>query len=69
LRAAAREDRRFALLAAIDAAAATDKGLPIGEAIMNSFAIEAPYYFQPSAWIGSAVQGAPLHASALFKRY
>ena len=37
LRAAAREDRRFALLAAIDAATATDKGLPIGEAIINSF--------------------------------
>jgi Domain of unknown function (DUF4158) len=36
LRAAAREDRRFALLAAIDAATGTDKGLPIGEAIMNS---------------------------------
>jgi hypothetical protein len=37
LRAAAREDRRFALLAAIDAAAATDKGLPIGEAVIKSF--------------------------------
>ena len=37
LRVAAREDRRFALLAAIDAATATDKGLPIGEAIINSF--------------------------------
>jgi TnpA family transposase len=37
LRAAAREDRRFALLAAIDAATATDKGLPIGEAIIKSF--------------------------------
>jgi hypothetical protein len=37
LRAAAREDRRFALLAAIDAATATDKGLPIGEAIINTF--------------------------------
>ena len=34
LRAAAREDRRFALLAAIDAARATDKGLPIGEAVI-----------------------------------
>ena len=37
LRAAAREDRRFALLAAIDAATATDKGLPIGEAVIKSF--------------------------------
>ena len=37
LRAATREDRRFALLAAIDAATATDKGLPIGEAIIHSF--------------------------------
>jgi hypothetical protein len=37
LRAAAREDRRFALLAAIDAAMATDKGLPIGEAVFKSF--------------------------------
>ena len=37
LRAAAREDRRFALLAAIDAATVTDKGLPIGEAIINRF--------------------------------
>ena len=37
LRAAAREDRRFALLAAIDAATAIDKGLPIGEAVIKSF--------------------------------
>ena len=37
LRAAAREDRRFVLLAAIDAATATDKGLPIGEAVIKSF--------------------------------
>ena len=37
LRAAAREDRRFVLLAAIDAATATDKGLPIGEAVIKGF--------------------------------
>jgi hypothetical protein len=37
LRAAAREDRRSALLAAINAAAAADKGLPIAEAVVKSF--------------------------------
>jgi hypothetical protein len=37
VRAAIREDRRAALLAAVDAAAATDKGQPIGTAAVNSF--------------------------------
>jgi TnpA family transposase len=35
VRAAAREDRRAALLAAIEAATATDKGLPIATAVVN----------------------------------
>ncbi|TIP78017.1 MAG: DUF4158 domain-containing protein, partial [Mesorhizobium sp.] len=37
LRAATREDRRAALLAAIEAAAMTDKGLPIATAVVNEF--------------------------------
>ncbi len=37
LRAATREDRRAALLAAIEAAATTDKGLPIATAVVNEY--------------------------------
>ncbi|RWK37890.1 Tn3 family transposase [Mesorhizobium sp.] len=37
LRPATREDRRAALLAAIEAAATTDKGLPIATAVVNEF--------------------------------
>ncbi len=69
LRAAAREDRRFALLAAIDAATATDKGLPSAKPSLRAFAIEASCCPRPSAWIGSAARGAPLRASALFRGY
>ena len=69
LRAAAREDRRFALLAAIDAATATDKGLPIGEAIIKSFRDRGVLLPSAERMDRIGARGAPLRASALFRRY
>ena len=45
------------------------RAYPSAKPSLRAFAIEAPCCSQPSAWIGSAVQGAPLRASALFRRY
>jgi hypothetical protein len=69
MRSATHEDRRSALLAAIEAATGTDKGLPIGEAVIKSFRDRKRLAALGRAHGSDRPWARQLRVNALFSRY